>query len=192
MSRTLRPTRLRFRHLAAATTGLTFLLILLGVYTAATASGLACSGQWPLCDGGLLPQSIPSFIEWVHRFVAMITGFAILGTTVWAWRRSGSGGDGRTANADAQNGRDAAPRSEVHDDARIRWAATLALVVLPVQVVLGGLTVGIYQPLVNTLHHAAALVIFAALLAATLWAFDAGSRDGGNRRRDGPGATADD
>ena len=101
--------RFRFRHLAAATTGLTFALILLGVYTAAAGAGLACGARWPLCNGavfGLFPANWPSFIEWFHRLVAMVTGFFILGTTYAAWRH----GKGR----------------------RTRIASTIALVVLPV------------------------------------------------------------
>ncbi|MFC4552028.1 MULTISPECIES: COX15/CtaA family protein [Halorussus] len=137
----------RFRHLAAATTALTFALILLGVYTAAMGAGLSCSAQWPFCDGGLLPQTFPSFVEWFHRLVAMVTGFFIIGTAVGAWK--------------------------YHAESRIRWAATAALVVTPVQVLLGGATVLAYTPAVQVAHHAAALVIFAALVATTLWSYDA-------------------
>ncbi|WP_435154799.1 COX15/CtaA family protein [Haladaptatus sp. DFWS20] len=136
----------RFRRFAAFTTGLTFALILLGVYTAASGAGLSCSAQWPYCDGGLLPQSIPSFIEWFHRLVAMVTGFFILGTTVGAWK--------------------------YYDSTRIRVAATIALVVLPVQLLLGGATVLIYGPASQVAHHAAAMVIFASLMATTLWAYE--------------------
>lgn len=137
----------RFRHLAATTTVLTFSLILLGVYTAAMGAGLSCSAQWPLCDGGVFPQTLPSFVEWFHRLVAMITGFFILGTTVGAWK--------------------------AHGERRIRWAATLALAVLPVQIVFGGATVVVYTPAVQMIHHAAALLIFASLLATTLWSYEA-------------------
>ncbi|MGN8213816.1 MULTISPECIES: COX15/CtaA family protein [Halococcus] len=140
---------LRFRHLAAVTTGMTFALILLGVYTAAAGAGLSCGARWPLCNGavfGLFPANWPSFIEWFHRLVAMITGFFILGTTYVAWR------DGKSR--------------------RTRIASTVALVVLPVQVLLGGATVTIYTALVQVTHHAAALVIFAALIATTVWAYE--------------------
>ncbi|WP_435175360.1 COX15/CtaA family protein [Halorussus sp. AFM4] len=137
----------RFRHLAAATTGLTFALILLGVYTAAMGAGLSCSAQWPFCDGGLIPQSFPSFVEWFHRLIAMITGFFILGTAAGAWKYTG--------------------------EKRIRGAATLALAVTPLQMVLGGATVFVYTPLVQVAHHAAALIIFGALLATTLWSYEA-------------------
>jgi cytochrome c oxidase assembly protein subunit 15 len=136
----------RFRHLAATTTALTFALILLGVYTAAMGAGLSCSAQWPFCDGGLVPQTWPSFVEWFHRLIAMITGFFILGTAAGAWKYT--------------------------DETRVRWAATLALVATPIQVLLGGATVLVYTPVVQVAHHAAALVIFGALVATTLWSYE--------------------
>jgi cytochrome c oxidase assembly protein subunit 15 len=135
------------RHLAAFTTVWTFLLILLGVYTAASGSGLACSGQWPMCDGGLLPQTLPSFIEWFHRLVAMVAGFFILGTTAALWLAYGS--------------------------RRIRAASGIALLATPLQALLGGATVFQYTPPVQTAHHGAAMLIFTGLLAATLWAYEA-------------------
>ncbi|AQL43738.1 cytochrome AA3 biosynthesis protein [Halorientalis sp. IM1011] len=140
--------RLGFRHLVATTTGMTFVLILLGVYTGAIGAGLSCGARWPLCNGavfGLFPADWPSFVEWFHRFVAMVTGFMILGTTYAAWKRQ--------------------PRTD------IRWASTVALAVLPVQVLLGANTIWFYGPVAQVLHHTAALTIFAALTAATAWAF---------------------
>ncbi|WP_137285101.1 COX15/CtaA family protein [Halorussus salinisoli] len=137
----------RFRHLAATTTALTFALILLGVYTAAMGAGLSCSAQWPFCDGGLIPQTFPSFVEWFHRLIAMITGFFILGTAAGSWK--------------------------YHTERRIRGAATLALAVTPLQIVLGGATVFVYTPAVQVAHHAAALVIFGSLVATTLWSYEA-------------------
>ncbi|MFC6976203.1 COX15/CtaA family protein [Halomicroarcula sp. GCM10025709] len=137
----------RFRRLVAATTGLTFALILLGVYTGAVGAGLTCAGRWPFCDGwlGLFPANWMSFIEWFHRFVAMITGFAILGSTVAAWR-----GDYTR---------------------RIRYATGVALAVLPVQVLLGANTIFNFGAVAQVLHHAAALAILVALVAATAWAY---------------------
>ncbi|WP_435346101.1 COX15/CtaA family protein [Haloarchaeobius sp. HRN-SO-5] len=135
--------------LAAVTTGLTFLLILLGVYTAATGTGLTCKGGWPLCGGplfGLLPPNAASYPEWIHRLVASITGFFILGTAYGAWK--------------------------AFDDRRIHGALALSIVVLPVQILLGRQTVVTYTAGVQTLHHAAALVIFAGLVGATAWMFD--------------------
>ncbi len=139
--------RFSFRHLAATTTGLTFSLILLGVYTGAIGAGLACEARWPLCDGwmGLFPATWPSFVEWFHRLVAMVTGFFILGTTYAAWRHT--------------------------DSTRIRRASTLALAVLPVQVLLGANTIFNFGATAQVLHHAAALTILTSLVAATAWAF---------------------
>jgi cytochrome c oxidase assembly protein subunit 15 len=144
----LRPS---FRGFAAFTTALTATLITLGVYTAATGSGLACSAQWPLCSGGVLPQTLPDFVEWFHRLVAMVTGFFILGTAAWAWRVGG----------------------------RAKLTATLALVLLPVQVSIGAVTVtlsglipGGYSPPTQAAHLIAALSIFTALTLTTLFAYD--------------------
>ncbi|MFC6864777.1 COX15/CtaA family protein [Halomicroarcula sp. GCM10025817] len=137
----------RFRRLLAATTALTFALILLGVYTGAVGAGLTCAGRWPFCDGwlGLFPANWMSFVEWFHRFVAMITGFMILGSTVAAWR-------GEYAT-------------------RIRYAAGVALAVLPVQVLLGANTIFNFGAVAQVLHHAAALTILTALVAGTAWAY---------------------
>jgi cytochrome c oxidase assembly protein subunit 15 len=138
----------RFRQIAAVTTVLTFALILLGVYTGAIGAGLTCGARWPFCDGwlGLFPANWASFVEWFHRFVAMITGFFVVGTTVGAWR-----GD---------------------HERRIRYASLLATVVLPVQVLLGANTIFNFGPISQVVHHAAALLILVALVAATLWAYE--------------------
>lgn len=145
---------IRFRRLMAVTTVLTFVLMLLGIYTAAFGAGLTCGAKWPFCDGwmGLFPANIPSFVEWFHRLVAMITGFVILGATYGAWRK--------------------------HDDRRVAWALTLAVLLLPVQIGLGAVTVtlsglfpGGYSPLVQAAHYVTALSILALLtvgLALTL------------------------
>lgn len=151
-----RPPWLTFRGFAAFTTGLTLTLIVLGIYTAATGSGLACSQQWPLCDGGVLPNSLPSFIEWFHRLVAMITGWFILGTAAWSWR--------------------------AQTDRRTRTAATLSAVLLPLQIGIGAVTVTLngalpsgYSTPTHAAHLAVALLIFGALVLTTLFASD--SRD---------------
>jgi len=138
----------RFRQLLAGTTALTFGLILLGVYTGAIGAGLTCGARWPLCDGwmGLFPANWASFVEWFHRLVAMVTGVFILGTTTAAWR-----GD---------------------HERRIVRACLLATVLLPVQIVLGANTIVNFRAISQVLHHAAALAIFVALVAATLWAYE--------------------
>ena len=145
-------TALSFRRFAALTTVTTLTLVSLGVYTAATGSGLACSAQWPLCDGGVLPQTVPSFIEWFHRLVAMVTGVLIVGLAAWAWRTG---------------------------ESRLRRPAILAAVLLPLQVsvgavtvTIGGLVPGGYSPPTQAAHLFVALAIFTALALTTLRAYD--------------------
>jgi len=148
----LRPAWLTFRRYAAATTGMTLTLFALGVYTAATGSGLACQAQWPLCSDQLIPTLTinPDFIEWFHRAWAMVTGFLIIGVAGWSWLGS--------------------------LDRRTRLAATLAVAVLPVQIAVGAITVtlsglvpGGYTVSTHAAHLSVALVIFTSLGLATMW-----------------------
>jgi len=145
--------RLRFRHLAATAAALSFVLILLGVYTGAAGAGLACAGRWPFCDGflGLFPANWPSFVEWFHRLVAMITGFVILGTAWAAYR-----GD---------------------HDRRILVATVVAVAILPVQILLGANTIFNFGVWAQVFHHGAAQLIFGALVTAAAWAY--AERDAG-------------
>ncbi|MFC6837593.1 COX15/CtaA family protein [Halomarina ordinaria] len=141
----------RFRTLVGVSAGLTFLLILLGVYTAAAGAGLTCNARWPLCDGavfGLFPANWPSFIEWFHRLVAMVTGFVILGATVAAWRTGA--------------------------ERRVLAALAVATFFLPSQIVLGALTVTRYELLILTAHFVTAMTIFTGVVLAAVWTFEGG------------------
>lgn len=158
--------KVRFRRLMVATTGLTYVLMLLGIYTAAFGAGLTCGARWPFCDGwlGLFPANIPSFIEWFHRLVAMITGFVILGTAYAGWTRQ--------------------------NDRRVAWAITLAVLLLPLQIGLGAVTVTLsgvfpwgYAPSVQMLHYVVALAILALLTIATALTVSSPLTDEENRRR---------
>lgn len=144
----------RFRRLAVVTTALTYVLILLGLYTGATAGGLSCGARWPLCNGavfGLFPANWASFFEWSHRLVAMVVGFLLLGTLYGAWRWQ--------------------------NDRRTLSAITGALCLLPIQVGLGAVTTtaggafpGGFNPVVIVTHFSTAATIFALLLVGTLLA----------------------
>ncbi|WP_435161360.1 COX15/CtaA family protein [Halorubrum sp. SY-15] len=140
---------------------MTLSLFALGVYTAATGSGLACQAQWPLCSDQLIPTLAinPDFIEWFHRVWAMVTGFLILGVGAWSWLGS--------------------------FDRRTRLAATLAVAILPIQITVGAITVtvgglvpGGYTVSTHAAHLTVALCIFTLLGLATMW----GGRRGGSAR----------
>jgi cytochrome c oxidase assembly protein subunit 15 len=141
----------RSYQLAAVTTVLTFALILLGEFTAVSGSGATCGLRWPDCSGQLLPFGLPvnDFVEQFHRSVAMVVGFFILGTGAVAYRN--------------------------FDDRDIQVTGVLAVVLLPLQVILGGTTVTFsgllpwgYQPITQAVHHLAALAIFGTLVYATI------------------------
>jgi protoheme IX farnesyltransferase len=72
----------RFQRLAAATVVAAFVLVVIGVAVRATDSGEACP-HWPGCfPGQFLPSLDSSFnvwVEWIHRSVAALIGFLILG-----------------------------------------------------------------------------------------------------------------
>lgn len=142
----------RTHRFVAATAGLTFLLILLGEFTAVSASGATCGFQWPDCSGQFLPFGLPvhDFIEWFHRAFAGGVGLFILGSAVALWRR--------------------------YDDRWLRTIGIAAVVLLPIQVFLGGVTVTLgglfptgYQPITQAIHHLTALGIYAALVLGALW-----------------------
>ena len=114
-----RPGRLHawFRGLSAATALSVFALIVLGGVVRVTGSGLGCP-DWPLCQGGFLPPpDLEAVIEYSHRLVASaLVGPLVLATCVVAW---------------------VGYRRE-------RWIlvpATVALVMMIAQALLGGVTV---------------------------------------------------
>ncbi|MFB6353433.1 MAG: COX15/CtaA family protein [Halobacteriales archaeon] len=151
---------MELRRQAAATTGLTFVLLLVGVYTKEVGADLACGMNWPLCDGavfGLFPANLPSFFEWFHRLLALVVGVLIIYTVYRLYRERG----GRS---------------------RVTRAAVVALVLLPVQAGLGALTVlksqllgevhVLLEGLISVAHYGTGVALFTALVAATLWAYE--------------------
>ena len=140
---------MRFRHLLTVTLGLVAGTIVLGIAAKATGSGLACQANWPQCDTGpfnLFPASLPSFYEWIHRFVAMFAGFAIVASGLVAWLSSSV-------------------------DRRVAPLVVIGTVLTPIQVYLGRQTVFEYRMEILSLHFWTAVLIFSLFSVATVLAW---------------------
>jgi cytochrome c oxidase assembly protein subunit 15 len=146
--------RIRYHRLAAGTLVGTFVLMLLGAYTSAIGAGLSCP-DWPMCYGTLVPffhpeiitnspySALQIFAEWAHRGLAMIVGLLIVATALCGWTRA--------------------------DRRLVRWSAATAVLLLPLQILLGGLTVtAALQPIIVTAHLATATLILLALTTTTI------------------------
>ena len=147
--------RFEFRYLAAGTLLGNYVLMLLGAYTSAIGAGLSCP-DWPTCYGTWIPFLYPEivaqspysalqiFAEWAHRSLAMIVGLLILLTAITAWKTQ-------------------------REHPAIVWSATLALAFLPVQVILGELTVtALLEPIIVTSHLGVATLIVLSLMTTTV------------------------
>lgn len=146
--------RISFHHLALTTVAGTYVLMVLGAYTSAIGAGLSCP-DWPSCYGTAVPflhpelvsdapySTLQIFAEWAHRGLAMVVGVLILATAVAAWL--------------------------TRERRIVVVPAVLALVLLPLQVVLGGLTVTeSLEPIVVTSHQATAIMILLLLTVTTV------------------------
>ncbi|MEX0682983.1 MAG: COX15/CtaA family protein [Dehalococcoidia bacterium] len=143
------------RILGIATVIATYGLIVLGGTVRATGSGTACP-DWPLCHGNVIPPAETKvLIEFSHRLVASIVGFMILGVVVQVWR----GYRHRPA---------------------MKWAGVAAGILLILQVIVGGITVGTETAAgVVAIHLSIALSLIAMLIfiAISTWTDDRPSFD---------------
>ncbi|MBE3559106.1 MAG: protoheme IX farnesyltransferase [Ktedonobacteraceae bacterium] len=128
------------RRLAWVTVGFTYLLVSLGVTVRANNAGLSCP-DWPLCYGRLFYSGdYGALLEEVHRYVAGIVGIllAVLAVCIFLQARK---------------------------QRQLVIPTILAIVLLIVQIVLGGLTVLLllYGPIITS-HLAAAQAFFATII----------------------------
>ena len=139
----------RYTQLAWAAAVCTYLLIILGAIVRITGSGLGCGDHWPLCNGRLLPPlDLPTLIEYGHRLAAalVVVLVGMLGAYAWWLDRGVASGEGRLPAT----------------------SAYLAFCLVLLQVALGAITVKTgLTPTMVVLHLATAMLLLAALLAAT-------------------------
>ncbi len=136
----------RFQRLAAATVVAAFTLVVIGVVVRATDSGLACP-NWPGCFPGQFLPSLDSdghvWIEWVHRTVAAVIGFLILGMAALAWL-------------------------DHRDRPSILWPSFAAVLLVGFQAYLGGRTVQLGNTGESVTAHLAAAMALVGLLVYLL------------------------
>ena len=131
-----------FRALLVATLVSTFALVTLGGVVRVTDSGLGCP-DWPLCHGKIIPPlEFHALIEYSHRLAASLVGGLVVLLALVTWSRY---------------------RSSRH----VMLPITLALGVLGLEVILGGITVlKELPPTIVTVHLGTAQILFALLLIA--------------------------
>lgn len=135
----------RFQRLCLATAVATYVMVVIGGTVRVTNSGLSCP-DWPKCNGSYLPSANGHvLVEYGHRLFATLVSVLVIACAVWAWR-------------------------SLRRDRTVLIVATAAVLLLIVQIGLGGATVTqkLSAPIV-TAHLGTAMLLFAAtvLLALT-------------------------
>jgi protoheme IX farnesyltransferase len=129
-----------FERLALATAVMTYLLVVIGAIVRSTDSGMGCP-DWPTCHGAWIPPlgDSAAWIEWVHRGVAVVIGFLVLGLVVLAIR-------------------------SYRHQRSLLWSSVLALVLTGFQAYLGKVTVDTSNAGETVTAHLASALALLALL----------------------------
>jgi protoheme IX farnesyltransferase len=143
--------------LAGAAMGV-YLLVIAGATAALAAAARACP-TWPGCRGSLAEPAV--LVALGHRFLALVVGVVVIASAVVIFRSDAS--------------------------RRVRAATGVALVLFPVQAVVGALlaTTGAAAPL-PALHLVVGLGIFGALVLALAWHLEVETGDPTERPRGMP------
>jgi heme a synthase len=140
----------RFRRLATTAAFFAYGLIVFGGIVRITGSGLGCGDDWPRCHGHWIPPfTLATVIEYTHRMLAL--GLSVLVVTIFAYalnhrRTPGFSGPGRLVRI-----------------------ATLGVVLLIIQILLGAITVMLNLSSNTTvLHLGTAMGIVATFTVAAM------------------------
>lgn len=139
-------TRRSLAGLAAAITALAWGLTVVGAYVRVSASGLGCP-DWPSCHGEAVVGGNHALVEEVHRWVATVLTISLIGLALLVLRR-------------------------FRGERRLEVPVYVALAVLALQVVLGGVTVLLKNVSWTVVAHygaASALTASIALVTVRLW-----------------------
>jgi heme A synthase len=138
---------LRFRLLAVSAAFVAWALVALGGVVRVTESGLGCP-HWPLCTSRAVPlDQRASVIEYSHRAVVALVSVLAVAVAAWAWR-------------------------SYRERTDILWPALIAVVLVPLQALLGAVVVWLELPgWVVAFHFVVGLLFLAAIVlaAAAAW-----------------------
>src|SRR5579859_4339912 len=133
-----------YTRLALGSAIITFLMIVDGAITRVSESGMGCGTSWPSCNGLLLPEftDVHTVIEFGHRIFAALVGLCVLALLVRAFQRH-------------------------RQDPRRFNPAVIAMGLYVLQVILGGLTVGLSNAWLTVAPHLAnSMFLLGTLLVA--------------------------
>ncbi len=120
-------------------------IIFIGGYVSASGLGLSCP-EWPLCKGQLLPSE-DYVIEWIHRFMAALTGALVISTAVLAWMQKKT-------------------------ETRIRLTSVLAVIFVTTQITLGFIVIEAkLHALLVAIHLGIGVLLFTSALLTALFAY---------------------
>ena len=133
-----------FRVLVAAAGLGVYVLIMSGSFVTVSGSTAACT-QWPLCNGNLVPETMPQFIHMLHRVAAVLIGVLLLYALHLGFRQG---------------------------TRELRYLSIFAAAIFAAQVLAGAFTVWFRFPVeLRALHLALATLLWAAVVALTAVVF---------------------
>jgi len=141
--------------LGKITLGVFFLLLVWGNIVAGLKAGLACP-DWPLCHGQVVPPfRWDIYVEFSHRVIGAIAGILLLLLSINRFKKY---------------------------TGAVKAIPSVALILLLIQVTLGGLVVLLHLPVnLTTIHFSIALIIFSLVIFLDYFDGDRNKPDFNNR-----------